>query len=75
MDAESCAQIYKALIDGAYEGLSGDQLVAVITERCPKATALSVAQATLLALNDIDVNDPEVLGTLCGLAMKQSQAA
>jgi hypothetical protein len=75
METRYCEMIYKALIDGAYDGLSGDQLVADIKSHCPEATALAVAHATLLALSDADVSDPEVLGTLCGLAMKQSLAA
>jgi hypothetical protein len=61
--------ICRALINGAYEGLSGDHLLGAICAQCPQATASKVAQATLAALNDVSISDPDVLGTLCNLAM------
>jgi hypothetical protein len=62
-------RVYKALVDGAYEGLSGQALLNFVLERCPKATDKLVVRASCLALSDSDVNDPDVLRAIYGLAV------
>lgn len=36
---EKRKRVYEAMVDGATEGLSGDQLFSYIRERCPKVTS------------------------------------
>lgn len=62
-------KVYKALIDGAYEGLVGDDLHSVVLDRCPRTSDRLIVKASLLALGDPDVIDPDVLRAIYELAI------
>jgi hypothetical protein len=70
MNEKKLQKIYEALVDGAYEGHSGDQLYGYVLERCPKATGPAIVKASLFALSDPDLSDPIVLQVIYALAIK-----
>lgn len=67
---EKRKRVYAALVDGATQGLSGDQLFSYVKERCPKVTSKKLVRAALLALTDDDISDRNILDTIYALAIK-----
>ncbi|WP_049809262.1 hypothetical protein [Rhizobium sp. RHZ01] len=67
---EKRKRVYEALLDGATEGLSGKGLYDFVLNRCPKATSKKIVRASLLALTDPHVRDPNILNTIYALAIK-----
>ncbi|KPF41459.1 hypothetical protein [Rhizobium sp. AAP43] len=67
---EKRKRVYEALVDGATEGLSGDQLFQYIKKRCPKVTSKKLVRSALLALTDDDITDRHILDTVYALAIK-----
>jgi hypothetical protein len=67
---EKRKHVYRALVDGATEGMSGDQLFLYIKERCPKVTSKKLVRSALLALTDDDITDRNILDTIYALAIK-----
>ena len=67
---EKRKRVYEALLDGATEGLSGKGLYDFVLKRCPKATSKKIVRASLLALTDPHVRDPNILNTIYALAIK-----
>ncbi|NKJ73368.1 hypothetical protein GFL38_14020 [Rhizobium leguminosarum bv. viciae] len=68
--AEKRKKIYKALVDGATDGLSDKALYDFVVERCPKTSSKKIVRAALFALTDPDVTDRHVLNTIYALAIK-----
>ncbi|OLP53329.1 hypothetical protein BJF92_00745 [Rhizobium rhizosphaerae] len=68
--SETRKKIYEALIDGATDGLSGQQLYDHVRKRVPKTTSKKLVRAALLALTDPDVNDKHVLDVIYALAIR-----
>lgn len=67
---EKRKRVYQALVDGATEGLSGDQLFSYIRERCPKVTSKKLVRSALLALTDDDIRDRNILDIIYALAIR-----
>lgn len=67
---EKRKRVYEAMVDGATEGLSGDQLFSYVRERCPKVTSKKLVRSALLALTDDDITDRNILDTIYALAIK-----
>lgn len=63
-------RVYHALIDGATEGLSGDELYEHVVEKCPKTSSKRVVKAALLALSDPELKDRNILNTIYALAIE-----
>ena len=63
-------QIYKALVAGAYEGLTDEALYRHVLQGVPTAKSKSVVKASVLALSDSAINDPVVLQVIFALAIK-----
>lgn len=61
---------YKALLDGAKLGLSGEALYRFVTDKYPKATSKRIVKASLLALSDPDVNSEVTLHAIYALAIR-----
>lgn len=57
------------MVDGTYDGLVGDELVASVKERCPKASDKQLYSASMLALGHTEMSDPDVLSAVFGLAI------
>lgn len=62
-------QVYRALVDAAYDGLDGDALIASVMKRCPTASDKQLSSASMLALGDAEMTDPDVLRAIFGLAI------
>ncbi|WP_337268703.1 hypothetical protein [Oryzifoliimicrobium ureilyticus] len=63
-------RVYHALVEGAAKGLSDDALYDYVIDECPKTSSKRVVKASLLALTDPDLRDPESLKTIYALAIK-----
>lgn len=63
-------KIYEALVEGATEGLTGEELFRHVLEECPKATSKKIVKASLLALSDPDLKDADILHVIYALAIK-----
>lgn len=61
---------YKALLDGAELGLSGQALYRFVTDKYPKATSKRIVKAALLTLSDPDVTSEATLHAIYALAIK-----
>lgn len=61
---------YKALLDGAELGLSGETLFRFVTDKYPKATSKRIVKASLLALSDPDVTNEATLRSIYALAIR-----
>ncbi|MFK0206312.1 hypothetical protein [Agrobacterium sp. NPDC090283] len=68
--SEKRKKIYRALVDGATEGLSDKGLYEFVVKRCRKASSKKIVRAAVLALTDPDVTDRHVLSTIYALAIK-----
>lgn len=67
---EKRKKIYEALVDGATEGHSGNDLYEFVQKRCPKTSSKKIVRASLLALTDPHVTDRNVLDVIYALAIK-----
>jgi hypothetical protein len=63
-------RVYAALFDGAYEGLTDKALFDFVKRRVPKVTSRNIVRASLLALDDAEARDANVLQTIYALAIK-----
>jgi len=63
-------RVYRALVDGATEGLSDKALFEFVHERVPKVSSKNIVRASLLALSDPDIKDGNILHTIYALAIK-----
>jgi hypothetical protein len=63
-------RVYEALIEGANKGLSDKDLFSFVLEKCPQTTSKRLVRASLLALSDPDISDPNVLHAVYALAIK-----
>ncbi|MFA1677382.1 hypothetical protein [Rhizobium mongolense] len=63
-------KVYDALVNGAADGLVGEELYAYVTEKCPKTSSKRVVKASLFALSDPDVKDRAVLEAIYALAIR-----
>ncbi len=70
MSEKQRQRVYKALVDGAYEGLTDRELYNFVLEKCPKTTSKRIVRASLLALSDPDIRDPNILHVIYALAIK-----
>lgn len=64
-------RVYKALVDGAYEGNTDEALHRFVLMRVPTAKRKAIVRASVLAMGDSAVNDPLILQTIFSLAIKQ----
>ena len=70
MPKKKIREVYDALIEGAYQGLSDRELHDHVFKKCPKATSKRLVRAALLALSDPTVQDRNVLNVIYALAIK-----
>jgi hypothetical protein len=63
-------KIYKALVDGAYEGFVDDSLYRHVLNRVPDAKRKTVVKAAMAAMRDIAIEDPDVLETMLRFAIR-----
>ncbi|RWN54073.1 hypothetical protein ACN2CC_17725 [Mesorhizobium muleiense] len=63
-------KIYRALLDGATDGLTGSQLSDHVLQLFPNATSKKIVGAAALALSDIHLKDRNVLRVICALAIQ-----
>ncbi|TCQ02788.1 hypothetical protein C8J34_1156 [Rhizobium sp. PP-F2F-G36] len=68
--SEKHKKIYHALVDGATDGLSGQQLYDYVAKQVPKTLSKKIVRAALLALTDPDVTDKHVLDVIYALAIR-----
>ncbi|WP_426238813.1 hypothetical protein [Pararhizobium sp. DWP1-1-3] len=68
--SEKKKRIYRALVDGATEGLSDKGLFEFVQKRVPKVSSKNIVRASLLALSDPDIKDGTILHTIYALAIK-----
>ena len=67
-------KIYEALVDGATDGKTDIDLYNYVVEKCPKATGKKIVRASLLALTDPTLRDPNILQVIYALAIKHRSA-
>ena len=63
-------KIYEALVEGATTGLSDVGLFEYVRNKCPKVTGKKIVRASLLALSDPELKDPQILKVIYALAIK-----
>jgi len=63
-------RVYAALFDGAYDGLSDKALFDFVKRRVPKVTSRNIVRASLLAFDDAEARDANVLQTIYALAIR-----
>lgn len=63
-------RVYAALIDGASDGLTDEDLFEHVRKECPKTSSKRVVRASLLALTDPKLKERDILNTIYALAIK-----
>jgi hypothetical protein len=63
-------KIYQALLDGATNGLTDSKLSKYVLQQCPKSSSKKIVNAGLLAFDDANLKDRNVLNVICALAIQ-----
>jgi hypothetical protein len=63
-------KIYQALLDGATNGLTDSKLSKYVLQQCPKASSKKIVNAGLMAFDDANLKDRNVLNVICALAIQ-----
>jgi hypothetical protein len=63
-------KIYRALLEGAYEGYVDEALYRHVLDRVPDAKRKTLVKAAMAAMRDTAIEDTAVLETVLGLAIK-----
>lgn len=63
-------KIYQTLLDGATNGLTDLKLSKYVLQECPKASSKKIVNAGLLAFDDANLKDRNILNVICAVAIQ-----